>query len=222
MTAVPSIRFYFDFVSPYSYIAWHLVRRVAAKDGRSVEPVPVLFAGLLDALGTRGPAEVPARRRYMIRDVVRKAADAGVPIELPAAHPFNPLLALRLSSLPLQPADRFALIDAFWSAIWAGGPGVATAEAAARVLERVGLPLRLIDEAQTGESKERVKAQTAGALSLGVFGVPTMIVGEELFFGTDSIPHLERFLVGRDVVRPELVAKWEQLPAGATRSAAGP
>src|SRR5580704_13191348 len=118
MTSTPSIQLYFDYVSPYSYLAWHLVRRVAARDGRSVEPIPILFAGVLDALGTRGPAEVLARRRYLIRDVVRKAAVADVPFGLPATHPFNPLLALRLSSLPLPPADRLAMIDAFWTAIW--------------------------------------------------------------------------------------------------------
>jgi 2-hydroxychromene-2-carboxylate isomerase len=68
---VSAIRFCFDFISPYAYLAWTQVHALADRHGRAVEPVPVLFAALLDHHGTVGPAEVPAKRRYLMFDVVR-------------------------------------------------------------------------------------------------------------------------------------------------------
>ena len=96
------IRFHFDFISPYAYLAWTQIHALAARHGRSVEPVPVLFAALLDHHGTKGPAEIPAKRRYLMFDVVRKARALGVPIGPPPAHPFDPLLALRVASVPMD------------------------------------------------------------------------------------------------------------------------
>src|SRR5262245_31496393 len=96
-----TMRFYFDYISPYAYIAWRRLPAIAARHAQTIEPVPVVFGALLSAHGTKGPAEVPAKRRYILKDVYRKARLAGVPFTLPPAHPFNPLLALRASSLVL-------------------------------------------------------------------------------------------------------------------------
>src|SRR5262245_43625018 len=96
-----SIRFFFDFISPYSYLAWTQLPQLAQRHSCTVQATPVLFAALLDAHGTKGPAEVPARRRYVMKDIARKAHAFGVPIDVPFAHPFNPLLALRIASLPM-------------------------------------------------------------------------------------------------------------------------
>jgi 2-hydroxychromene-2-carboxylate isomerase len=212
------IRFFFDYVSPYSYLAWTQLPALAERHGRAVEPVPVLFAALLDAHGTRGPAEVPARRRYLIRDVLRLAHQLGVPLEPPPAHPFNPLLALRVSSVPMPAEQRRALVTGLFAATWGGGGGVSDPSGVAAVLAEVGLPADLLAQAQTAEGKAAVRAQTDQALALGAFGVPTMVADGELFFGCDSLPHLERFLRGEDPVRAEVVERWERLPASATRS----
>src|ERR1700754_987264 len=96
------LRVYFDFISPYAYLAWTQLPGLAARHGCTIEPIPVLFAALLEHHGTRGPAEVPAKRRYLLVDVAPKARALGVPVGLPPHHPFNPLLALRLASLPLD------------------------------------------------------------------------------------------------------------------------
>src|SRR5512140_3653821 len=97
-----AIRFCFDYVSPYAYLAWTQIHALAARHGREVTPVPVLFAALLDAAGTKGPAEIPAKRGYVFKDVLRSAHRLRVPLVPPPAHPFNPLLALRVSSLDLE------------------------------------------------------------------------------------------------------------------------
>ena len=95
--------FYFDFISPYAFLAWTQIRGIAARCEREVEPVPVLFAGLLNAHDQKGPAEIPAKRRYLFKDIARKAHRLGVAsVAPPPAHPFNPLLPLRIASLPRQ------------------------------------------------------------------------------------------------------------------------
>lgn len=213
-----TIRFCFDFISPYAYLAWTQLPRLAARHGHDVEPIPVLFAALLDAHGTLGPAEVPARRRYLIRDVARKARELGVPLDVPFAHPFNPLLALRVASLPMAGAERARVIDVLYRATWVERVDVTHAPAVADTLRAAGLDPSLVERA--GEAKERVRAQTTDAIARGVFGVPTMLVGDELFWGTDSLGALERFLATGEPVSPDLLARWDALPAAAVRSRA--
>jgi len=216
------VRFYFDYISPYAYLAWTQIHALASRHGRDVEPVPVLFAGLLGAHGSLGPAEIPAKRRYLFSDVLRTARRLGVPMAPPPTHPFNPLLALRVSSLPMPAGQQRALIDALYAATWGGGPGVTDPAVVARIATSVGLDGdAMIAQAGTTDAKERVKRQTDEAIAAGAFGVPSIVVDGELFWGYDSLANLEAFLRGEGESESEsdhaLRARWEALPASATR-----
>jgi 2-hydroxychromene-2-carboxylate isomerase len=221
----PVIRFLFDFISPYSYLGWTQIHGVARRAGADVEPVPVLFAALLDAHGQKGPGEIAPKRVYLFKDVFRRAHALGVPFAPPPAHPFNPLLALRVASLPLDTEARRRLIDGLFKAVWGGGGGVESPAAVAPVLAEAGLDGEaILREAQTPEAKARLRAQTDEAVAAGAFGVPTMIVGGELFWGADSLGHLEAYLRGEDPMAgagAELLARWMAAPATATRKGAG-
>src|SRR5215468_9222768 len=107
--AAATVRFYFDYISSNAYLAWTQLPRLAERHGAAIEPVPVLFAGFLEAFGQLGPAEVPPKSLWMGKNNLRKAVLLGVPLHRPAFHPFNPLLALRASSLRLDAATRQAL-----------------------------------------------------------------------------------------------------------------
>lgn len=216
------IRIYFDYISPYSYLAWMKVQEIAARHGRALEPVPILFAAILDARGARGPAEEPARRAYLIKDLMRRAHDLGVTLELPQAHPFNPLLPLRVTSLPMAPEIRHALVDHLFAATWAGGGGITDRRTVARIAHEVGLPESALADAETPENKARLKRATDEAIAAGAFGVPTMIADGEMFFGSDSLPHLDRYLAGGDPVDQDVVDRWMRLPAASQRQQAAP
>lgn len=215
------IEFLFDYVSPYAYLAWTQIHAIAKKHGREVEPVPVLFAGLLEAHGTRGPAEVPARRRYLMKDIPRLAITYGVPVNAPFAHPFNPLLALRVSSLPMEREVRRALVDRLYQAAWVERRRIVDADVVDEIAKEAGYGEGASAKAVLPESKERVRAQTERAVRAGVFGVPTMLCDGELFWGCDSLPHLARHLSGELVIPNELVERWESLPADAVRRGQG-
>jgi len=212
------LRFYFDYISHNAYIAWTQVHALAERHGRTVEPVPVLFAGLLNATGQLGPAEVPAKTRWMIRDLLRKAAELDVPFEPPASHPFRPLLPLRVSSLPMPDRERRGLVDALFRATWAESVDVSDPAAVARVADSAGLDgAALVSAAANPEAKQRLRRQTDDAIAAGVFGVPTLIVDGELFFGYDDHAWVEKFLRGVDPLDREAAAAFARVRATASR-----
>jgi 2-hydroxychromene-2-carboxylate isomerase len=212
------IRFLFDYLSPYAYIAWTQVHALAERHGRQVEPVPVLLAALLGAYGHKGPAEIPPKRVYVFKHVLRTARRLGLPLTPPPGHPFNPLLALRASSLPLPHPQRRALIDRLFDATWAGGPGVTDASVVARLATEAGLDGEaIVAEAGSPAAKALLRAQTDDALAAGVFGVPTILVGDELFWGYDSFLDVEQHLAGEDPVTGAELDRWADLPRQADR-----
>jgi 2-hydroxychromene-2-carboxylate isomerase len=212
------LRFFFDYVSPYAYLAWTQLPALAERHGRSLELVPVLFAGVLNTLGTMGPAEVPSKRFYIYKHTTRLAHELGVPFAFPAAHPFNPLPALRLTVAVQDAASRARLVSALFSAVWAEGGGLMEPERVVSTVYSVGLDApALLQASRTPEVKDQVRRNTEELLALGGFGVPTVVADGELFFGVDSLGHLERFLRGEDPLTPEERERLRNLPVGAAR-----
>lgn len=211
MTAVA--HFYLDYVSPNAYLAWTQLPALAERYGVAIEPVPVLFAGLLEAHGQLGPAEIRPKVHWMFKNNLRKAALLGVAINPPVFHPFNPLLALRVSSLPLAPSERWKLVGAFFRAVWVRGLRVSEAPIVRALADEVGLDgAVLIDHANQPDGKARLRQQTDDAIARGVFGVPTMQVGGELFWGYDDFPHFELALAGKDPLDRTAWQRWSGLP----------
>ncbi len=214
-----TVRFHFDLLSPFAYICWHRLPALLAPTGSALVPVPTLLGVLLAAHGTRGPAEIPVRRMYAYKDAFRKAHAAGLPLIPPPTHPFNPLLAMRVAGLPDHaPGEQQARITALFAAVWQTGEGVEDAPTIQHVLDRAGLEgARCLAEAGEEPAKSRLKANTAAALEAGVFGVPTMIVDGEMFWGVDSLDALALFLDGQDPVPAEGLERWRTLPASVVR-----
>ncbi len=215
--------FFFDVISPNAYLAWTQVHGLAERHGWAVEPVPVLFAALLGASGRPGPAEQPAMWAWMVKNVLRKAALLDVPLARPASHPFNPLLALRAASLDLGDDERRALVDGLFRAAWAEGRDVSDAGVVAAVADAAGLEgEEVVVSAGSPKAKTRLREQTDAAIARGVFGVPTMIAGGELFWGYDDFPYLERCLAGRDTLPLGEFERWRAIRPSAWRSGQPP
>lgn len=214
----PVVRFLFDFISPYAYLAWRQIHTVVERRGATIEPVPVLFAAMLNTYQHKGPAEIPPKRVYMFKDTLRRAHRLGIPLVPPPTHPFNPLLALRAASIERPAPLRRALIDALFQATWGGGAGVAGAAEVANAATAAGLDgAKVVSDASSDEVKARLRRQTDEAIAQGAFGVPTMLVGPELFWGFDSLEHLDAYLGGEDPLDPVLLQRWSTLLASASR-----
>jgi 2-hydroxychromene-2-carboxylate isomerase len=218
VAAVP-IRFYFDYVSHNAYLAFTQLERISARYGRGFELHPVLFAGLLNRHGQLGPAEVPPKARWMMLDVVRKARRLGVPFAPPASHPWNPLLSLRVSHAALAPDERMRLVGALFRAAWAESADVSNPRAVARALRAAGFDGdALVAWAAGDDAKRRLREATDAALDEGVFGVPTCLADEGLFWGFDDLAHLELALDGRDPLLPGDAERFTRYAASAARA----
>jgi 2-hydroxychromene-2-carboxylate isomerase len=182
------LAFWFDPVSPYAYLAFERLPHALAGISHAVEYRPVLFAGLLQHHGHKGPAEIAPKRLWTYQDVAWRAHVQGTPLELPRRHPFNPLpllrLALACSAQGETPNRR--VVEAVMRHAWTGG---ADAEDPARLaaLEESLVPVR---DPRGSEVKDELRAWTARATQAGVFGVPTFEVDGRLFWGDDALPML--------------------------------
>lgn len=171
---------YFDFISPF---AWLQLRKVLALRERiAVRPVPILFAAVLEQHGQLGPAEIPGKRGFTYRFVQWQAARQGVPLRFPPAHPFNPLQALRLC---IAAGSSWPAVERIFEHIWQHGHAADSVASLGEVAAALG-----IADTETALAAEPVKQQlrdnTAQALAAGVFGVPTLHLGQELFWGDDA------------------------------------
>lgn len=202
---------YFDFISPFAYLQWQ--RFGELPDGAPVEVRPVLFAGLLKHWEHRGPAEIPAKRTFTYRHVQWYAERHGVALRMPPAHPFNPLPPLRLA---LALDARHEAVNAIFDYIWRRGGDVADAarwEAFARSLGVADVA------AATGAQavKDGLRANTDAALAAGVFGVPTFLAGDALFWGLDATEMLLDYLADPARFERGELARVARLPAAVHR-----
>ena len=190
------VTFYFDPVSPYAWLASKALGRIEDIGGE-IAFQPVLFAGLLNAHGTKGPAEVEAKRRYIFRDVMREATRAGLPFKAPPGHPFNPLQALRMCLAVTEPGLRRRFSLAVMAAAWEQGFDIGDLAVLKKMALDAGLDGEaLVQQARQASIKVQLAADTEQAIADGVFGVPTFKVGSELFWGADRVHSLLRYLQG--------------------------
>src|SRR5207245_259636 len=179
----------FDVISPFSYLAFP--RLVELPPHVQLECVPVLLAGLLKHFGQAGPAEIPSKRRFTYRFVIWRARSMAIPLRMPPAHPFNPLAALRL--IIAAGGDRRAA-GTVLDAVFRDGRDVSDPAVIADLA-----PLLGVADPQTALAdpavKERLRANTDWAISRGVFGVPTLLMGEELFWGHDAVDMALEYLI---------------------------
>ena len=208
---MPPLTLYFDFVSPYSYIAFkrlHELPREAA-----VELKPVLFAGLLTHFGNKGPAEIPIKRRWTYRWCTWWATELGIPFRFPASHPFNPLHHLRLA---IAAGVTREAVGRIFDTIWTTGAEATEPRAFAALAKSLG-----VDEARLGaqEVKDALRRNTEEAIARGVFGVPSYEADGEVFWGADAIGFVNAFLADPAALRNDDMRRADALPVGAARKA---
>ncbi|MDR3414618.1 MAG: 2-hydroxychromene-2-carboxylate isomerase [Nevskia sp.] len=194
-----TIEFYFDFGSPTSYLAYTQLPRIAADTGAALVYKPVLLGGIFQATGNSSPVALPAKARNMMRDLQRFSARYGVPLNLNPYFPINTLeLMRRAVGLQLREPGRFAAyVDTVFRAVWVERQNMADAAVMAAVLQQAGFDAAALAAlAAEPEVKERLKAETAAAVERGLFGVPAMFVGEEMFFGQDRLDFVREALAG--------------------------
>jgi len=206
-----AVSWVFDVISPFAYLGFRDLARLP--DQVQLRFVPVLFAGMLSHFGQRGPAGIPGKRGFTYRFVLWRARRLGLPISFPPAHPFNPLAALRL--VIAAGSDRRAA-GVVLNAAFRDGRDLADPAVIAELAGELGVvdPQRAVADPAV---KQRLRENTEWAISLGVFGVPTLVIGRELFWGHDAFEMGLEYLRDRSAFEDPQMAAVDSLPVGVER-----
>ena len=194
-----TVQFYFDYLSPYAYLAWKRLKNLQDQEKIQIEPKPILFGALLNHWGQLGPAEIPPKKEHVFKQCTRFASLNHIPFMAPPSHPFNPLPALRVSLREVTGKDQVSLIDSLWDLAWGKGRRIDDFEILETHLNDLGYPGKSwMEQTTSPKIKDQLKIETQKAIEKRVFGIPTMIVDEELFWGNDDLSYLELYLEGKD------------------------
>ena len=192
-----SVEFFFDVGSPTSYLAWTQLPRLCSREDTKLVYRPILLGGVFRETGNASPAAVPAKGRYVARDIERYAQRYDVPFAHNPYFPINTLHLMRaIAGVQLRRPGRFeACLEATFRSIWVDRLDMGDPEIAAGVLVKAGvMPNELLMLVNDPEVKDALKANTDEAVRRGVFGVPTMFVGTEMFFGQDRLDFVREAL----------------------------
>jgi 2-hydroxychromene-2-carboxylate isomerase len=188
-----TLEFFFDFTSPYTYLASTRVEAVAARAGGTVRWRPFVLGGVFKATGNHAPLEIPAKGRHMLVDLDRWARRLEVPLRFPRTFPIPSVLALRCALAAEAQGKLVPFSRAVFRAAWADEQDVASPDVLAGLGDDVGLDgAALVAAAPT--FKEALIRQTSEAVERGAFGAPALFVGAQLFVGNDRLDFAEEAL----------------------------
>ncbi|MFV9681172.1 2-hydroxychromene-2-carboxylate isomerase [Pseudomonas sp. NY15367] len=192
-----TVEFFFDLGSPASYLAHTQLPDLCRETGATLVYRPMLLGGVFQATGNASPAMIPAKGRYMLRDLARFAERYGVPMGFNPHFPINTLTLMRLLvAVQMHQAERFDdALQALFKAIWVDGLNMGDPVRVAEVLTAAGFDAQALQE-QIAEPavKDALKATTEEAVKRGVFGAPTCFVNGEMFFGQDRLEFIREAL----------------------------
>jgi len=202
------IHFYFDFISPYAWLAFQALPQTLKGISHEVHYHPVVFGAMLKHHGQLGPAEMPGKRDWTYRQVLWLAKQQGTDLKMPAAHPFNSLALLRLAvaaagangsaaSSNTQGQPNRYVVETIFKHVWCEGLEATDPDRLATLQAHLfSQPSVNFLDPQSAEVKQLLQQQTQQAIDLGLFGVPSMVVDGQVFWGNDALPMLRAYLEG--------------------------
>jgi 2-hydroxychromene-2-carboxylate isomerase len=192
-----TVEFYFDFGSPASYLAWTQLPAIAAERGAELVYRPVLLGGIHKATNNASPAAIPAKGAWMQIDLARFARRYGVQYVHNPHFPINTLMLMR-GATGMQMHDEalfLRYVDAVFRAMWERPRDMGDLSTVRAVLEEAGLDTTLLLQlVEDPAVKEKLKQDTGASVARGLFGAPTMFVGEDMFFGQDRLDFVKEAL----------------------------
>ena len=193
------VQFYFDTVSPFSYLAWHAIhKRIVEVDGAVIEYCPVFLTRILKNHNIVPPIMIPIKRQYNTQDIQRFAKKYGIPLKQPPKMPFLSLYSLKFFLAIEKSVEQKKFMDRIMQAIWTEQKDGANSLVIQQIATEVGLDAKkLANKAIAIETKKKLDKNNTEATLKGVFGVPFFIVEKELFFGNDRIDFVIEALQSR-------------------------
>ena len=191
------IDFYFDFSSPYGYLASEKIEALAAKHGRSVNWCPILLGVVFKVTGSAPLPNLPLKGDYAKRDFLRSAAFHGIPMKYPSTFPISGVAPTRavIWLKGKDPAKVPALIKALFRALFVDDVNISDVENVIKVAASVGCNADELRAALNDQAvKDKTKGEVDAALAKGVFGSPYIVIDGEPFWGIDRFDQIEKWL----------------------------
>jgi 2-hydroxychromene-2-carboxylate isomerase len=191
------VDFYFDFGSPTSYLAWTQLPKITQAAGAALHFLPILLGGVHKATGNQSPALVPRKGAWMARDLERYAARYGVPFVNNPHFPINTMHLMRgaIGYQMHKPAAFDTYVATIFRAMWVDGLNLGDQAVLAAALQRDGLDApEFLTFIQDPAVKDKLRAETEAAVERGLFGAPTMFVGDDMYFGQDRLDFVREAL----------------------------
>ena len=188
------VEFYFDLGSPYSYLGFYQLQKIAVEKQAEIIWKPVLLGGVFKATGNSSPMAVPAKAKYSMQDLARWSKYWDIPVQMNPYFPINTLMLMRLvTAVQLYQPERFIqVVSGLFNAMFGQPRNLNDPQEFIQVATELGLES---EQVQSWLSDENVKAQlkaiTDEAIARGVFGAPTCFVNDEMFWGVDHLHFVE-------------------------------
>jgi 2-hydroxychromene-2-carboxylate isomerase len=186
---MPPIEVWIEYSSTYSYLTVARIGRLAEQHGLALDWQPFFLPPVRDQQGLGFPfPEGSAKTAYMWRDLERRAATLGLPYRQPSTYPVNSLASARVALLGKADGWCQRFTEEAFRLHWTEGRLIGTDDNLETALRSLGLdPAQVLPLANSAANKEALKAQTARAVERGIFGAPSFVVGQELFWGDDRL-----------------------------------
>jgi len=197
------IEFIYDFCSPNAFLAHKVLPNLAGRNGVEVTFTPILLSIVFKATNNQNPFEAYSENRqktaYLTHDLHRYARRRSLSFHMSPHFPLNTKFAMRGACFAQGKPWERRYIDAVFDAIWVHGQRIDDINVLTDVVHEADLPARKIREALSNpEIKQTLKDQSKTAVRRGVFGVPTMFAGTEMFFGKNSLGNIDLELAQKD------------------------
>ena len=195
---MPRVEYFFDYVSPFAYLADTQLPGLAQRTGAEIVHRPFFLGGVMQATKNSPPITVPSKGRYMFVEIQRWAKRYGVPANPNPHFPVNTLTAMRVAVAALGDPRFGDLHRALFRAVWVDGKNLADEAVLEATVAAAGLDAAaLLARAKEQAAKDALRRNTEEAVERGAFGAPTFFVGDEMFWGNDRLDFVEEALGGQ-------------------------
>ena len=187
---IKSFEFYFDFVSPYSFLAHKQISKLEKKNSVKIKYKPILLGALHNLHGIKAPAFIPAKAKHMIRDCKLIAEKNKIKFKFNSYFPIRSLNLMRGVFVAAEDGIKDLYIDKIFSAIWSDGLNMNDDIVIEKILKNMDVnPKTFVLRAQSQNIKNQLRSKTNDAYKKGIFGAPTFIVKDKIFWGQDRLAY---------------------------------
>lgn len=193
------MEFYFDYLSPHAYLCWPQLKELSERYRVPLHARPISLVGLCEHWEDQSFYNIPGEKNFVFRDCLRAATLLGLPFNPPRVHPFNSYFLLRASLLENAQAAQTKMIDLIWQELWGKGGNIKNVATLLELAQAQGIcAATFLVQSESEVSRKLLAIKTDEAIEKGIFRAPSVLIGEELFYGHEQIPLIELYLRGED------------------------